>query len=412
MDRATFIRLATEKYGDEFDYSYIPGLLKKRSPETIICRRHGKLRVSPREHLRSKYGCPRCRCEKVRVPVDRRISGMIDKAKDKFNNKFDYSKVDSVSKFSDQVTIVCPKHGSFRTTIKSHLHSLYGCAMCGNEHAVENKTKYRDLVSIIPHVRAIHGDRYEYLAYDIQTKIIRFSCKHGINEQELRTHLSGRGCKACGYDRMRMSSQDFLRRAKLVHPEGYEYNLDEFATVNDKITIRHSCGHQYRGRVSNHLSGQGCIRCKSSVGENKVAEWLTDKRIRVVHQFKIEGYRYRYDFYLPDLNILIEYDGEQHYRPIDYFGGQVGFQRNQTNDQIKNELAKAYGYSLIRIPFNQLANLEIFLSRAIDWYFNYCVDGVFYKTFMHLARARSLPDKMPVSHMDEYRTFKVLSPLS
>lgn len=159
--------------------------------------------------------------------------------------------------------------------------------------------------------------------------------------------------------------------------------MAELRTVNDKITITHECGKVYKARVSNHLSGQGCYSCKSSLGEARVRKFLEANGIEYRDQFKIDGYSYRYDFYLPDLNLLIEYDGEQHYRPVEFFGGEEYFRKTRERDQDKNFLAKTLGFRLIRIPFRSFDVIESFLSRAIDRLFPYRVDGVFLQIHKH-----------------------------
>ena len=72
-----------------------------------------------------------------------------------------------------------------------------------------------------------------------------------------------------------------------------------------------------------------------------------------------------YDFYLPDQNILIEYQGLQHYQPIDYFGGDDRFMVQQKHDQMKLDYAKEHGYNLIAIPYTEdtLAKIKKYLIK-------------------------------------------------
>ena len=58
-----------------------------------------------------------------------------------------------------------------------------------------------------------------------------------------------------------------------------------------------------------------------------------------------------FDFYLPDYNICIEYDGEHHFHPIDAWGGYDKFLINKENDQIKNEYCKNHNIILLRLPY-------------------------------------------------------------
>lgn len=408
MDKEEFVKLARVKYGESFDYQYLPDKIK-RVRERIVCKKHGDIWVIPRDHLRTKYGCPHCASEEVALSNEEYNERYIERSKSKFGDTFDYSDVDTSLGPKEKVTIRCPVHGKIKMRIRTHYHSLGGCTKCGMELRTINRIKYKDLkTDIVPKLNEIHGGRYEYLKYDLGTKTLTFRCPvHGVINQLLFSHLSGRGCRQCGYKERTITVEEFLERVKKVHPEGYDYNLSELKTVNDKITIRHECGKEYKGRVSNHLSGQGCSRCRSSLGEAKVKLFLELRGIRFKDQYKIEGYPFKYDFYLPDLGILIEYDGQQHFRPIEYFGGEKTFRLQQRLDKKKNELAKDKGYDLIRIPFTEYHNLEEFLSRAIDRLFNYTAQRVFYRNKDALCHSLGLSKDTPDDDLRVYRTFEV-----
>lgn len=101
-------------------------------------------------------------------------------------------------------------------------------------------------------------------------------------------------------------------------------------------------------------------RLTTSVGERIVDEFLTKNGINFVSEKTFEGcfvekkgkcFKLKYDFYLPEKNILIEYDGIGHYKPVDRFGGQKGFEIQRMNDFIKNKFAETQNMKLIRIPY-------------------------------------------------------------
>lgn len=412
MRKQEFVKLAREKYGDSFDYQHIPEHIK-RVQERIICKEHGDIWVIPRDHLRTKYGCPHCALENRTNTNFEYNQKMIAKAKEKHKGKFDYTEVDFSLGPNDKVVIKCPVHGKVKMRLRTHYLSIGGCTKCGEKLNLVNRTKYKDLKKdIIPIARKVHGERYQYLDYDNETKMLTFKCPdHGIIEQYIYSHFSGRGCRSCGYALRTITPDEFLERAKKTHPEGYEYELSELNTVNDKITIKHSCGKEYQGRVSNHLSGQGCSRCSSSLGEAKTRLFLELRGIRYKDQYKVEGYPFKYDFYLPDLKILIEYDGEQHFRPIEYFGGEKTFKLQQRLDKKKDNIAEEEGLYLIRIPFTEYSNLEEFLSRAIDKLFKYCINRILYRNIDELYGSFSWVKNHSEEALNEHRTFEVLKSL-
>jgi len=60
-----------------------------------------------------------------------------------------------------------------------------------------------------------------------------------------------------------------------------------------------------------------------------------------------------FDFYLPDYNICIEYDGEQHFRSIEYWGGDKQFEIIKLRDNLKSEYCKDNNINLLRLNFNE-----------------------------------------------------------
>lgn len=72
-----------------------------------------------------------------------------------------------------------------------------------------------------------------------------------------------------------------------------------------------------------------------------------------------------FDFYIPDYNTLIEFDGEQHFKPIKYFGGLSAFKVRKRRDDIKTEYAKTHNMMLIRIPYYEFNNISDILNDMI-----------------------------------------------
>ena len=72
-----------------------------------------------------------------------------------------------------------------------------------------------------------------------------------------------------------------------------------------------------------------------------------------------------YDFYLPDQNILIEYQGLQHYEPVDHFGGDGKFKLQQKHDKLKSDYARDHGYNLIAVPYtyDTLSKIKKYLLK-------------------------------------------------
>lgn len=127
----------------------------------------------------------------------------------------------------------------------------------------------------------------------------------------------------------------------------------------------HKClldGYEWNITPTNILSGYGCPQCNESKGERKIRIWLQQNKISYIFQYKYVDCKDKnplpFDFYLPDYNCIIEYDGEQHYKANDYFGGIEKLKIQQKHEKIKNEYCKNNGILLLHIPYYKYKNIK------------------------------------------------------
>ena len=129
-----------------------------------------------------------------------------------------------------------------------------------------------------------------------------------------------------------------------------------------------SCGKEVFVSSSNLTKGntKSCGCHNLSFGENKITKILQQHSINFETQKKFEnlkfsnGYFARFDFYLPDYNTIIEYDGRQHFiQGNGVFDNKEKFAQTQAHDQIKNKYCKNNNIILIRIPYTHYDNITI-----------------------------------------------------
>ena len=146
---------------------------------------------------------------------------------------------------------------------------------------------------------------------------------------------------------------------------------------NNYTKIKCRCkidGHIWEVRPSDLLIKDiGCPKCNSSKGEKRISKYLDSIDLDYIHDkryFKdLKGINdgiLRPDFILENDKIWIEYDGIQHFEPIDIFDGEDGFKETKENDRIKNEYAKKHGWKLIRIPYYDFDNVEEILEKELE----------------------------------------------
>ena len=127
----------------------------------------------------------------------------------------------------------------------------------------------------------------------------------------------------------------------------------------------------YEVQCYDFTGGCRCGRCKESYGEREIAGWLDNKNIKYVREktfndlLGLGNEPLRFDFYLLDYNVLIEYQGEQHYEPQDFFGGEEKFIEQQEHDKRKREYAKLHNIKLLEISYKNFDNIIEILNKEL-----------------------------------------------
>ena len=162
-----------------------------------------------------------------------------------------------------------------------------------------------------------------------------------------------RGCPKCGGNLQKTHAQ-YIDELEIINP-----NIDVVETyVNARTPIKHRCkrdGYEWNARPYAILSGSGCPKCRESHGEREISLWLDSNNIKYTCQKVFSGCSDEaplpFDFYLEEFNTAIEYDGEQHYRPIEWFGGSEAFDKRIKHDNIKTQYCEDNNIKLLRIPY-------------------------------------------------------------
>ena len=281
----------------------------------------------------------------------------IKRSKLKHGDKYDYSKTEYIeSKTPTRIT--CPIHGEFEMEPRNHLRSDSGCDKCKSNVRLTNE-------SFINKAREIHGDKYDYSKVNYvnkNSKLIIICPIHGEFEQVARCHTSdGCGCNLCGNINIGNFSRDtldgFINKAIKIHGDKYDYSLVNYNTQKDKVKIICPIHGEFEQRPSVHLNGNGCKKCSESKGEKTIREYLENNNLNYKPQHMFDGckdkYLLKFDFYLPEQNMCIEYNGAQHYIPVKYWGGEETLKKIKRRDKIKKEYCLSNNIKLLTIRYNE-----------------------------------------------------------
>lgn len=244
------------------------------------------------------------------------------------------------------------------------------CMNCGRiSTAKKGKITHEQFVERMYEVNPNIKILGEYV--DCRTNV-KFLCVCGDENYALPfVLLRGGLCKKCGIKKaqksMTNSNEDFIERMYKVNPQ-IEI-LEEYKGTHIKLKYRCECGSINYSTPHILLAGHKCPFCKKNYGENKVLDFLQNNKINFIRQYTFNDCKYKgvlfFDFYLTKENICIEYDGEQHYRAVAYFGGEEDFKERQIRDGIKNDYCNKNNINLIRIPYWDFDNIHTILSEKL-----------------------------------------------
>ena len=369
-----FIKQANIIHGiGRYDYSKV--VYKNNYTEVcIICKNHDEdyeFYQRPNNHLNGQ-GCPKCAKEKLAKLFVLTLEEFIERAnKVHGEGRYNYSESEYVN-LQTPIKIICPKHGAFWQNAGNHLQG-HGCLKCSRELQSERQTMtLEEFIEKANYVQGIGTYDYsesEYINSNIPIKII---CpKHGVFWQVPSTHLSGEGCYDCGIEKIikekTYTLEEFIEKANKKQGIGtYDYSESEYINCMTPIKIICPKHGAFWQRPVQHLQGGGCPICNESQGEKKVRIFLMNNDIEFEREKKFKDCRDKnplpFDFYLPQYNLCIEFDGKQHFIPYDFNSKESdekkleNLKRTQYHDQIKNDYCKSHNITLLR--FNNIKAVE------------------------------------------------------
>lgn len=241
----------------------------------------------------------------------------------------------------------------------------------------------------------LHNNAYDYTdtCYTGMHSTITVNCpQHGAFSVMACNHvkrlsnsrISPAGCPQCGAQKVvarnragRKPYSQFVQEANEVHGGMYIYDETTYTGINNLITMVCCIHGEFRQQGMNHLRGTGCPRCKNSKGETRIARILDNLNIIHTRQYSFSdcvgdsGKPLKFDFWLPSHNTLIEYDGEQHFRPV-RFHQQMSqeiadqmFDRTRQYDDRKNRFAASHSINLVRVPYYQIKDAGQIIRGAL-----------------------------------------------
>ena len=236
---------------------------------------------------------------------------------------YDYS-LSVYSGSNNKVKVICPEHGVFEKRA-CDLMSSDGCPKCGMSKRVVKSTFPTEI--FIKEARKIHGDKYDYSKVEYvncETKVSIICPKHGEFSKSPIKHISGQGCPKCSQElqakKQTKNKEDLINELTNVYGDVYDFSKVEYKKMKTPICVICKKHGEFYARPDHLKNGHGCPICKESSLERVVRMCLKNANINVIPQYHNTTLlqKQSLDFYLPDYNIAIECQGEQHFKHCFY----------------------------------------------------------------------------------------------
>lgn len=280
---------------------------------------------------------------------------------------------------NNPIELRCLKHYK---TFKTKPLNLYkfketlGCEDCGKENRkkvaqlkITKKQRGFEKLStekVLARFESQWGKIYSYEKFQYinsKTPSIITCPKHGDFEMSYSEHyLSKMKCPKCVSKRpLRSTTEEFVKKAEKVHNKKYSYAKTVYRGARYKLIITCPKHGDFEQEASHHLRGEGCPLCRNSRGEGIIQSLLIKKNLDFIREKRFSdckssesGKLYSFDFFIPSYNLIIEFNGEQHYylpknsKAFDY--SKESLKKTQKRDKEKREycLSKNLNFAIIR----------------------------------------------------------------
>ena len=259
-----------------------------------------------------------------------------------------------------KLPIICKKHGLFEQDYSKHYTRGHGCPKCAKSGVKYTIKEYKEKIE------GIFGGDIVVLSdeYVNAHTPLKFLCKkHGEFETKPYYLLQGHTCPECGKEislsKIKFTKEEILNRFYGKHGDEYDYSEFEYIGYNiPSVFICHKKNKKgkehgkFLQTPHSHINGHGCPICNASKLEKEIMRFFDDEGIDYEFQKMYDWLvLQRLDFYLPQYNIAIECQGEQHYMPSN-FGSKKQtpeqmFEYVKRCDKKKEELCKEHAISIL-----------------------------------------------------------------
>lgn len=299
---------------------------------------------TPSQIIHSNPLCPKCANNRLTA------SEVIQKIKSISPDiNIDLHKSNDFVKKHSKINCSCKCGNKWSTTIDCLL-SGQGCSVCNRK-----RHTHEDFVQMVFDVNKDIKIISQYKTLDDN---VTYKCKCGnIHTKVARLILRCPSCPQCA-DNTRKTTNKFIEEMANINPQ--IAIIGEYINAETPIEYICDCGKRHKSSPSILLQGHRCGHCNMSKPEKDFSDCLLKHDVEYQYEYKIGDCCHKsmlkFDFWLPTYQVLIEIDGEHHYKPVNFRGisdeqAKIRYEYCVEMDNIKNKYCKSNNITLIRIPY-------------------------------------------------------------
>jgi hypothetical protein len=320
-------------------------------------------------------GCPKC-CGHIPYTLEE----FIEKSIKKHGNKYGFSKFIMCQNNKIKGIIICPEHGEYLQSPQQHLRG-YGCPKCGRVAAILNTRLTNDEFDLALKKKNKNIKRAsDYIdgITAINFKCLVVGCDYIWRAMPDNILHTVRGCPKCAH-RVPLEKEYVIKTLATKNINLLSEHIDTQHKSDLKCT---ACNHIWRNKIANILGkkNSGCPNCnRPGLNEKIIHRLLSENNISYYGNYylkyinKICDRKFSVDFYFPELNLIVEYNGSQHYGPVKFGStmsketAELNFTKQQLRDKYVEEFCKENNIELIWIDGRKLKynNLENYIITGL-----------------------------------------------
>lgn len=326
-----------------------------------------------------KYACKNCSSKKMEDVYFQGLRKVYFQAFLDLCNQRGYkplSTIDDYKNRSSKLSFICPKHGVKTVRDNDFMNNKTGCSDCGHELVADAlKMSTEEVIRV---VESKNGNKIKNPQEYVNVTVANLVIVCGSCGNDFVTSLSsiinadGR-CRNCVHQyqsqQMKLSKDEVEYRINSVNGNRLLNSEDYIRNDCINLNVLCSCGNTYLTSICNYDSGSNrCPVCtqRTSKGEIMIGNILDSLNIEYITEKTYDDCKDKrllpFDFYLPQYNSIIEFDGVYHFEPV--FSNE-SFEKTKLHDKMKNNYCFKNNIPLLRIPYWESNNAELMIRNFL-----------------------------------------------